>query len=235
MNIQHNLEVILNRIEKAAHNVGRSSSEIQLLLATKTQPIELIQRAIDLGFGLIGENRAQEVTEKFPHIHTADKTIMPYEQHFIGHLQTNKVKAIFPYIQCIQSVDRFSLAEKLHAECEKQEQSREIFIQVNVSEEESKQGLNPHDLSAFLEELKAFPLLKMRGLMTIGLNANDEQSVRKGYALLRSLNEHSIEQGLMPASAKELSMGMSNDLEWAIAEGATMIRVGSAVFGERNK
>ncbi len=233
MNIQHNLDLILNRIEKAAHNANRSTSDIQLLLATKTQPVELIQEAIDLGFGLIGENRAQEVTEKFPHIHPADKIIMPYEQHFIGHLQTNKVKAIFPYVQCIQSVDRLSLAEKLHAECEKHGESREIFIQVNVSEEESKQGLNPHDLFSFLEDLKNYPLLKIRGLMTIGLNADDEKSVREGYALLRSLKEHSIEQGLMLASANELSMGMSHDLEWAIAEGATMIRVGSAVFGAR--
>lgn len=233
MNIQHNLDQILNRIEKSAQASGRKTSDIQLLLATKTQPIELIQQAIDLGFGLIGENRAQEVIEKLPHIHSAQKIITPYQQHFIGHLQTNKIRAIFPYIQCIQSVDRLSLAEKLHAECEKHNQSREIFIQVNVSSEESKQGIDPHGLFHFLEELKAFPLLKMRGLMTIGLNADDEKSVREGYQMLYTLNHQAITENLIPACANELSMGMSHDLEWAIAEGATMIRVGSAVFGAR--
>ena len=233
MNIQHNLNQILDRINKAAQASGRQPEDILLLLATKTQPIQDIQEAIDLGFGLIGENRAQEVTEKFPHIQPADKIIMPYQQHFIGHLQTNKVRAIFPYVQCIQSVDRASLAEKLQAECEKQNETREIFVQVNVSFEASKQGLATDQLFPFLENLQQLPMLKIRGLMTIGLNADDEKSVREGYALLRSLNEEAIAQGLMPKTATELSMGMSHDLEWAIAEGATMIRVGSAVFGIR--
>ena len=233
MSIQTNLNQILDRITNAAQASGRKPEDILLLLATKTQPIERIQEAIDLGFGLIGENRAQEVTDKFPHIQRADHIIMPYQQHFIGHLQTNKIRAIFPYVQCIQSVDRTSLAEKLHAECEKQNETREIFIQVNVSKEESKQGLATDQLFPFLETLQQFPMLKIRGLMTIGLNADDEKSVREGYAHLKTLNEEAITQGLMPNTATELSMGMSHDLEWAIAEGATMIRVGSAVFGAR--
>lgn len=233
MSIQNNLNQILDRIANAAQTSGRKPEDILLLLATKTQPIERIQEAIDLGFGLIGENRAQEVTEKFPHIQRADQIIMPYQQHFIGHLQTNKVRAIFPYVQCIQSVDRTSLAEKLHAECEKQNETREIFIQVNVSKEDSKQGLATDQLFPFLETLHQFPMLKIRGLMTIGLNADDEKSVREGYAHLRNLNEQAMTQGLMPTTATELSMGMSHDLEWAIAEGATMIRIGSAVFGAR--
>ncbi len=233
MSIQTNLNQILDRIANAAQSSGRKPEDILLLLATKTQPIESIQEAIDLGFGLIGENRAQEVTDKFPHIQRADQIIMPYQQHFIGHLQTNKVRAIFPYVQCIQSVDRVSLAEKLHAECEKQNETREVFVQVNVSKEDSKQGLATDQLFPFLEILQQFPMLKIRGLMTIGLNADDEKSVREGYAHLRTLNEQAITQGLMPNTATELSMGMSHDLEWAIAEGATMIRVGSAVFGAR--
>lgn len=233
MNIKDNLDKILNRIELAAQQSNRPAREIDLLLATKTQSVDTIQQAIDLGFGLIGENRAQEVTDKFPHIHPADKIVMPYQQHFIGHLQTNKVKAVFPYIQCIQSLDRLSLAEKLQAECEKQNEIRETFIQINVSHEASKQGLEPNDLFSFLESLQNMPLLKIRGFMTIGLNADDEQSVREGYAHLRILNEQAIAEGLIPPTATELSMGMSHDLEWAIAEGATMIRVGSAVFGQR--
>ena len=233
MSIQNNLNQILDRIANAAQTSGRKPEDILLLLATKTQPIERIQEAIDLGFGLIGENRAQEVTEKFPHIQRADQIIMPYQQHFIGHLQTNKVRAIFPYVQCIQSVDRTSLVEKLHAECEKQNETREIFIQVNVSKEDSKQGLVTDQFFPFLETLQQFPMLKIRGLMTIGLNADNEKSVREGYAHLRNLNEQAMTPGLMPTIATELSMGMSHDLEWAIAEGATMIRVGSAVFGAR--
>ncbi len=233
MSIQTNINQILDRIANAATSSGKNPEDILLLLATKTQPIERVQEAIDLGFGLIGENRAQEVTEKFPHIQRADQIIMPYQQHFIGHLQTNKVRAIFPYVQCIQSIDRSSLAEKLHAECEKYNETREIFVQVNVSKEDSKQGLATDQFFHFLETLQQFSMLKIRGLMTIGLNVDDEKSVRKGYAHLKTLNEQAITQGLMPNTATELSMGMSHDLEWAIAEGATMIRVGSAIFGSR--
>lgn len=233
MTLANHLKTITARIEAACQAAQRDPKEIQLLLATKTQPVETIQAAIDLGYGLIGENRAQEVMDKFPLIHPAPMTIMPYEQHFIGHLQTNKVKAIFPYVQCIQSVDRASLAQKLHDECLKHDTTREIFVQVNVSHEASKQGLDPDHLFEFLETLAHLPSLKIRGLMTIGLNADDEMAVRAGYQLLRSLRDEALLKGLLPPLATELSMGMSHDLEWAILEGATLIRVGSAVFGAR--
>lgn len=231
--IKAQLDSIVERMAKACALANRNSDDVKLLLATKTQPVAKIQAAIDLGFGMIGENRTHEVTEKFPQLHPADHLIMPYEQHFIGHLQTNKVKDIFPYIQCYQSVDRDSLVKRLHAECENSDVSRDIFVQVNISHEDSKQGLHPDQLFAFLEKLANYPRLNIRGLMTIGLNADDEISVRKGYANLRTLSEEAITKGLMPITATELSMGMSDDLEWAILEGATMIRVGSAVFGAR--
>lgn len=233
-----NLEKITQRIENAAQKSNRKASDIQLLLATKTRSPEEINTAIALGYGLIGENRAQELSAKSPHIrkrteiHT-EALITPRETHFIGALQGNKVNEVTSIADCIQSVDRLRIARRIQNYCVTQHLKRDIMIQVNTSQEPQKNGVAPEALFELLEAIAPFDRLTIRGLMTIGLQSHNEREVREGFALLRSLSERAREKGLMPVEATELSMGMSNDLELAIAEGATIIRVGSAIFGAR--
>lgn len=228
------LDTISERIHNACILAKRDPSSVNLLLATKTQPVDRINAAIELGYGLIGENRAQEVIEKSPHLLTVKTAITPRENHFIGHLQSNKIKQIFHSIDCFQSIDRISIAEKLNAFCEKEQSQKDILVQFNVSNEESKHGAKLADFEPLLSYIHHCNWLNVRGFMTIGLNSDDEQKVREGFQLLRALNEKAITQQLIPNDATHLSMGMSHDLEWAIQEGATIIRVGSAIFGERN-
>ncbi len=231
--IRTNLEQINARIEKAAHHAKRDPSEITLLLATKTRSIEEINYAITLGYGLIGENRAQELSAKAPHLLNTETSITPRENHFIGTLQGNKVNEVVAHAHCIQSVDRLRIARRIHNYCQKNHLKRSILVQVNTSNEASKHGVAPNELYAFLESLNSFNSFTIDGLMTIGLNSKDETKVRNGFATLRKLKEGAQQRGLLGKEANHLSMGMSNDLELAIIEGATIIRVGSAIFGAR--
>ena len=203
--------------------------EVKLLLATKTVEPERIKMAIEAGANLIGENKVQEYQQKADAL---KDTVC--ERHFIGHLQTNKVKEILKYVTCIQSVDRLSLAEKIESQLEILDMDLDIYIQVNTSGENSKSGVPAEDAFKLMEAVAGLPRLKVKGLMTIGLFSDNEVSVRKSYALLRDFRDQGQMLGLLPQGALELSMGMSGDLDWAILEGATMVRVGSAVFGSRN-
>lgn len=233
--IKENIEKVMARIHNAAEAAGRDPSEIKLLLATKTRSVEEINYALSLGYGLIGENRAQELVEKAPHLsNSLNNEIMPRETHFIGTLQGNKVNEVTQIADTIQTVDRIRIARRIHNYALKNHLKRSILIQVNCSGEESKQGLAPDELLPFLKELTPFTTLTVRGLMTIGLNSDNPDAVRKGFALLRQLKEKAQAEGLLSADANELSMGMSGDLELAIAEGATIIRVGSDIFGPRD-
>jgi pyridoxal phosphate enzyme (YggS family) len=153
--------------------------------------------------------------------------------HFIGHLQSNKVKDCISAVQCVQSVDRPSLVEELQKQCVAVNRHLDIYVEVNTSGEASKTGCDPKDVDALLTLIGKQSRLHVRGFMTMGANTPNEKIVRAGFAQLRQIRDNAIERGLAPANAFELSMGMSNDLEWAIAEGSTMLRVGSAVFGDR--
>lgn len=223
------LQAIHTRINNACKKAGRGADEVRLLLATKTVPPEKIRMAVEAGETLIGENRVQEYTEKFDAIKD-----LPCERHFIGHLQTNKIKEVLKYVSCIQSVDRIDLAEKLDARLQHEGRSIDIFVEVNTSFEESKSGIEP-DNKAFdlIKRINRLDTLKIKGLMTIGLLSENELLVKKSYRLLRELRDEAIAKGVLSLDSNALSMGMSNDLEWAIEEGATMVRVGSAVFGKR--
>lgn len=232
-----NIQSIYHRIENAAKRAKRDPKEISLLLATKQQPINIINSAIALGYGLIGENRAQELVEKAPLLtHQIDASFLtPRETHFIGPLQGNKVNEVTKYADCIQSVDRLRIARRIDRASQSLNKKTAIMVQVNSSLDPKKQGVSPDQLVPFLKEMSTFDNLRIRGLMTIGLQSDNPQIVRAGFATLRQLSEKMRQTGLLPATATDLSMGMSNDLELAIEEGATIIRVGSDIFGTRRQ
>jgi pyridoxal phosphate enzyme (YggS family) len=217
------------QVDAAAAAAGRSPDAVALLLATKTVAAERIALALTDGFTLIGENRVQELTDKYDAL-----CAVPHMTHFIGHLQANKINQVIGRVDCLESLDSIELARKLDARLSARELDLDVLIQVNVSAEESKSGVAPGraiDLFAAVAEL---PRLVVRGFMTIGLNSADRGAVRAGYRALAELRESAVSSGVPGAElVRELSMGMSGDFADAIAEGATIVRIGSAVFGQR--
>lgn len=227
--ILHNLEVIHDRIKKACEKAGRNRDEVRLLLATKTVSPTLIKTALENGQTLIAENKVQELKEKYEELKET-----PHENHFIGHLQTNKIKDILKYdVACVQSLDRMDLAEKLHQRLLAERKTIEVLIQVNTSNEESKFGVHPDEAVELTKKVSELSTLKIKGLMTIGLFSAETEKVRPCFKLLKNLQQEIIKQNIPHVEMKELSMGMSGDLETAIEEGATIVRVGTAVFGAR--
>ncbi|SEC27614.1 hypothetical protein SAMN04489761_2552 [Tenacibaculum sp. MAR_2009_124] len=227
--IIENIKAIRTRIEKACIQSKRDVSDVQLLLATKTVSPKKIKIALTNNEYLIGENKIQEVKEKY----AALKPI-PHEKHFIGHLQSNKIKEILKYgVTCIQSLDRLSLAEKLQKRLLYEDKHIDVFIQINTSAEESKFGVSPDHTIDLIKKTASFDRIHIKGLMTIGLFSDDKEKVRACFQLLKQLQQKIISENIPNVSMKEISMGMSGDLEIAIEEGATIIRVGTAIFGER--
>lgn len=227
--ILHNLEVIHDRIKKACEKAGRNRDEVRLLLATKTVSPTFIKTALENGQTLIAENKVQELKEKYEELKET-----PHENHFIGHLQTNKIKDILKYdVACVQSLDRMDLAEKLHQRLLAERKTIEVLIQVNTSNEESKFGVHPDEALELTRKVSELSTLKIKGLMTIGLFSAETEKVRPCFRLLKNLQQEIIKQNIPHVEMKELSMGMSGDLETAIEEGATIVRVGTAVFGAR--
>lgn len=227
--IVHNLSRIKQRISKACTENGRNPDEVKLLLATKTVSAERIKIALLAGQTWIAENKVQELKEKFKALQE-----VPHVNHFIGHLQTNKIKDLLKYnLSCIQSLDRLDLAEKLHQRLQFENKTIEVLIQVNTSAEESKFGVSPENAIELVKQVAQFETLKIKGLMTIGLFSSETEKVRKCFRLLKDIQQQIISLNIPNAEMKELSMGMSGDLEIAVAEGATIVRVGTAVFGQR--
>ena len=226
--IKDNLARIHARIEAACARADRNPSGVRLLMATKTVSAERIRLAIGLGEKLIGENKVQEYTEKWEQLKDLD-----LERHFIGHLQTNKVKEVVKYVHCIESVDRIELVEKLDQRLQQEGKPMDVYLEVNTSGEESKSGVAPGEAIQLLEKIKHYDTLQVRGLMTIGLPSDDPEAVRPCFRTLADIRDKGQEAGLLPGFC-ELSMGMSHDLETAIEEGSTVVRVGSAIFGNRN-
>lgn len=227
--IVHNLDLIKNRIAAACNKSGRDPQEVKLLLATKTVSAENIKIALEAGETLIGENKVQEVRDKFQGLSQT-----PHKKHFIGHLQTNKIKDILKYeVCCLESLDRLDLAEKLSQRLGREEKTMDVFIQVNTSAEESKFGVSPEDTIEFVKQVSQLDNLRIKGLMTIGLFSAETEKVRQCFKLLKNLQTQIVKENIPKVEMKELSMGMSNDLETAIEEGATIVRVGTAIFGKR--
>lgn len=223
-----NLLKVHQRIENACIISGRNPKDVQLLLATKTVPAAKIKIAIEAGETLMGENKMQELRDK-----DFELKNMLVERHFIGHLQTNKVKDVLKYVSCIQSVDRLNLADELHKQLHNQNRKLDIFVQVNTSYEESKFGLPPDEVLSFIKKIKSYETLNIKGLMTIGLLDVEKQKMIPSLRLLRTIRDEIYAEGIERLTDLKLSMGMSQDLELAIAEGSNIVRIGTSIFGNR--
>jgi pyridoxal phosphate enzyme (YggS family) len=224
-----NINQINNRIELACQKSGRNRSEVKLLLATKTVSPQNIKIALNAGQTLIAENKVQELKDKFEALKET-----PHTTHFIGHLQTNKIKDVLKCnVSCIQSLDRIDLAEKLHQRLQFENKTIEVLIQVNTSNEKSKFGASPDRVIELVKQVAQFETLKIKGLMTIGLFSAETEKVRACFKLLKNIQQQIIALNIPSVIMEELSMGMSGDLEIAIEEQATIIRVGTAIFGAR--
>lgn len=224
---------VRERIDDAARAAGRDPREVRLLLATKTLPDDVVRTVVEAGAGLLGENRVQELVRHAAAVADLPGPAAP-EVHLIGRLQSNKVNALLPagrpLVGCVQSVDSPGLAIRLDRRCAALGRHLDVMVQVNVSGEATKAGVAPVDAPALAGHVAALGWLRLVGFMTIGLNSPDADRVRAGYARLRRVRD-AVAADL--PGARELSMGMSGDLELAVAEGATVVRVGTAVFGAR--
>ena len=215
--VRENYLRILERIHEAAARSGRASETIQLIAVTKTVPPERIREAVVAGLHHVGENRLQEALPKREELHDLQLT-----WHFIGHLQTNKAKKVVENFDWVQCVDRPELAEKLNQTATR---PLPVLIEVNMGGEVSKSGINPDSLESFVEGFRRYERLDLRGLMTVPPFFENAEEVRPYFAKLRQLAQH--------LGLRELSMGMSHDFEIAIEEGATLVRIGTSLFGER--
>jgi pyridoxal phosphate enzyme, yggS family len=228
MSISDNIKEIKERMIKACQKCGRDESEVRLLLATKTVPPSGIIEAFNAGETLIGENKVQELVAK-----AEDLKPFKHESHFIGHLQSNKIKDVLKYADCVQSVDRLDLAEKLEKKLEAESRTLDIFIQVNTSKEVSKFGCKVEEAIPLIEKVSEFPHLNIKGLMTIGLFSDDLNLTRPCFKALYKIKKEAEGLACFKGVNLELSMGMSGDFEMAIEEGATIVRVGTSIFGKR--
>ncbi len=227
--IAHNLAIIEQRIEQACAKAGRKRDTVRLLLATKTVDVPRIEQALVLmDKPLMGENRVQELEQKGPELKQPRPGI-----HFIGHLQSNKIKHVLRWVDCIQSVDRLSLAKKLQNRLVFEHKHIDVLVQVNTSYEDSKFGVKPEQAVELIKKISQFDRIRIKGLMTIGLFSDDKDKVRACFQRLVAIQQQVIAQKIPGVAMDELSMGMSGDLEMAIEEGATIIRVGTAIFGQR--
>ncbi len=224
--IASNLQAVRRRIETAAQACGRAPDDIALLAVSKTWPLESVLLAAAAGQRTFGENYVQEGCDKA--MATAGQGL---EWHFIGPLQSNKTRPVAEHFAWVHSIDRLKIAERLSAQRPEHLPPLQVCVQVNVSGEASKSGCTPAEAPALCRAVAALPHLQLRGLMAIPEPADDEAAQRAPFRALRELYEQLRASGL---PLDTLSMGMSHDLEAAVAEGATIVRIGTAIFGERN-
>ena len=216
---------IRHRVDAACRAAGRDPSEVAILPVSKTFDAGVVRAAVALGLTRFGENKVQEIRDKSGPL--ADCGIAWV---MIGHLQTNKAKDVARLASEVQSLDRTELAEALHRRLQLEGRSIDVLVQVKTSREESKYGLPPAELPAFLDDLRQYDTLRVRGLMTLAIHTDDPVEVRACFRQLRELRDAAIARG---HDIPRLSMGMSGDFPLAIAEGATEVRIGTAIFGRR--
>lgn len=227
-NLFDNIENVKSKIENASKRVGRVSNEVLLLAVTKTVDTDIINEAISMGIVAVGENKPQELTRKFDEIGPIVKW------HQIGSLQTNKVKYIIDKVDLIHSLDRFALAEEIEKRASAIDREIECLVQVNISGEESKHGLPKEEVIDFIRSCsEKYHRIKIVGLMTMAPFDASETEIRDVFSELKKLSENISVLNFENVEMRELSMGMSNDFEIAIEEGATIVRVGSMIFGDR--
>lgn len=226
--LRQRILAVRQKIQEACQRVGRSPESVRLMLVTKGVNLEYIRNALACGETLLGENKVQEALAKV-------KALQGFsaEWHFIGHLQTNKIKDVLRFAQMIQSVDRLELAQKLNQKLYQEGRHMDILIQVNTSYETSKFGVYPEKALELIQRVAELPALRIRGLMTIGLFSEKETAVRDCFRRLREVQARASSLNLPRTSWDILSMGMSGDFEWAIEEGSTLIRIGTSIFGAR--
>jgi pyridoxal phosphate enzyme (YggS family) len=219
-----NLAAVRLRIEQAAKRSGRQADEIMLVAVSKTHPTAVVNAAISAGVTVFGENKVQEAQEKIPEVGRGQA-----EWHLIGHLQSNKARKAVQLFDVIESLDSLELAERLDRICiEEQRTDLSVFVQIDLANEETKSGISEKDLPGLIEFLKDCNSLKLDGLMIVPPYFDDAEDVRPYFRRLRALRDE-----ILPGGG--LSMGMSHDFEIAIEEGATNVRVGTAIFGGRAK
>ena len=222
------LQNVKNRIEKAARACGRDPETVRLVAVSKTVPTNRVRQAIQAGVTILGENYVQEARTKFN-----DLATYPVSWHFIGHLQSNKAKYAVRLFDLIHSVDTLKLARELDKQSHKINKIQEVLIQVNISEEASKSGVDVEGAYHLLKDISLLENLSVKGLMTMPPYFNAPEKVRPYFSALRGLRNRLEQQGLLNVSLSELSMGMTGDFEVAIQEEATLVRIGTAIFGKR--
>ncbi len=226
--LKENLEYVESRIREACERSGREREEVTLIAVSKTKPVSVLKEAYDLGVRVFGENKVQELADKYEAL---PKDI---RWHMIGHLQRNKVKYIIDKVELIHSVDSLRLAETIEKEAARHNITANILIEVNVAKEESKFGLMPEELDEFVSEVAKFPHIQVQGLMTIAPFVDDPEENRGIFQRLRKLSVDIAAKNVDNITMRILSMGMTNDYTVAVEEGAAMVRVGTGIFGARD-
>ncbi len=227
MDIKKNLDLVGKNIEAACAACGRETGEVKLIAVSKTKPLPMLEEAYACGCRDFGENKVQELVDKYE--------AMPKDirWHMIGHLQRNKVKYIVDKVFLIHSVDSLRLAQEIEKEAAKKNVCVNILVEVNVAEEESKFGTTVQESVSLVEQIAQLPHVRVRGLMTIAPYVEDAEENRRYFAKMKQIYVDIIHKNIDNVSMEELSMGMTGDYEVAITEGATYIRVGTGIFGER--
>lgn len=226
--IQENLQLVEEHIASAAQMGHRDVTQVTLIAVSKTKPVEMLQAAYDYGCRHFGENKVQELVDKYE--------VLPKDikWHMIGHLQRNKVKYIVDKVYLIHSVDSLRLAEEISKEAQKKNITVSILIEVNVAEEESKFGVAVKEAESLIREIALLPSISIKGLMTIAPYVENAENNRQYFVKLRQLSVDIMHKNIDNVSMDVLSMGMTGDYQVAIEEGATYVRVGTGIFGERN-
>ena len=226
--ITENLEQVRKNIQNACRSVGRDPEEVTLIAVSKTKPVELLQEAYQAGARDFGENKVQEIMDKYPQLPS------DIRWHMIGHLQRNKVKYIVDKAAMIHSVDSLRLAQTIEQEAAKHDVQVPILLEVNVAEEDSKFGLKMDEVLPLIEAIAEFPHIRVCGLMTIAPYVENAEENRMFFRQLKKLSVDIAAKNINNVSMSVLSMGMTGDYQVAVQEGATMVRVGTGIFGERN-
>ena len=226
--IKENLEAVEKRVQDACKRAGRSRDEVTLIAVSKTKPVSLIREAMACGQVDFGENKVQELCKKLEEIRE------PLRWHLIGHLQRNKVKYVVDKACLIHSVDSERLAQEIQKEAAKRDLVCPVLVEVNVGGEETKSGVSPQEALPLVRSIAALPNVKVKGLMTVAPPVERPEDARIYFKELRELADTIRKEAIPGVEMKELSMGMTGDFEAAIEEGATMVRVGTAIFGARD-
>lgn len=225
-NVKLNLQTVHGRIRDAATRVGRDPGAITVVAVTKGREPSQVDAAIAENIAHIGENRVQEAQRKFPHVIGLDRV----QKHMIGHLQTNKVRHALPLFDLIHSLDRPALGEALSRRATRDGVTARVLVQVNAAELPGRHGVLPDELIAFVQQMAALPSLQIEGLMTMAPFSDDPETARPVFRLLRRLAEEVEAARIAGVEMTCLSMGMTNDFEVAVEEGATIVRIGTALF-----